>query len=159
MGEISTSNFVRQKGMPIYRQDGHMDFSVQQKSNISNLVLSSVFPLSLSLYLLCPTGKQHFNGINCNDDIDDDNGKSGQRLRVWLGWHLAHVERKFRFVRIRHDFRTSEMGKTGGQDDHDRFGYVMELFSRRRWTTGLAQQSNMYRIIACMRCIIFWGLT
>ena len=31
----------------------------------------------------------------------------------------------------------------------------MELFSRRRWTTGLAQQSNMYGIMPCMWCLIF----
>ena len=30
---------------------------------------------------------------------------------------------------------------------------VMELFSRRRWATWLAQQSNNYGIIPCMCCI------
>ena len=33
----------------------------------------------------------------------------------------------------------------------------MEFFTRRRWTTGLAQQSNMYGMVPCMCCIIFWG--
>ena len=32
----------------------------------------------------------------------------------------------------------------------------MELFSWRRWTTGLSQQSNNYGIMACMCCINFW---
>ena len=31
----------------------------------------------------------------------------------------------------------------------------MELFSWRRWTTGLAQQSNVYVMLPCMCCIIF----
>ena len=34
--------------------------------------------------------------------------------------------------------------------------FGMELFSRRRWTTGSAKQSNMYGIMPCMCCIIFW---
>ena len=33
----------------------------------------------------------------------------------------------------------------------------MELFSRRRWTTGSAQQSNNNGIMPCKCCIIFWG--
>ena len=33
----------------------------------------------------------------------------------------------------------------------------MEFFTRRRWTTGSAQQSNMYGMVPCMCCIIFWG--
>ena len=33
----------------------------------------------------------------------------------------------------------------------------MELFSKRRWPSGLAQQSNMYWIMPCMCCIIFWA--
>ena len=32
----------------------------------------------------------------------------------------------------------------------------MELFSVRRWTTGLAQQSNMCGMLPCMYCIICW---
>ena len=36
---------------------------------------------------------------------------------------------------------------------------AMELFSRRRWTTGSAQQqSNMYGNMPCMCCLILWGL-
>ena len=34
---------------------------------------------------------------------------------------------------------------------------AMELFSRRRWTTGSGQQSNNYGIMPCMCCIIFLG--
>ena len=32
----------------------------------------------------------------------------------------------------------------------------MELFSNRRWTTGSAQQSNLYGMFPFMCCIIFW---
>ena len=35
----------------------------------------------------------------------------------------------------------------------------MELFSRRRWTTGLVQQSNMYVLLTCICCIFLGGLT
>ena len=35
----------------------------------------------------------------------------------------------------------------------------IELFSRRRLATGLAQQSNNNGIMPCMCCIIFSGLT
>ena len=34
----------------------------------------------------------------------------------------------------------------------------MDLFSRRRWATGLAQQSNNYGNMPCTCCLIFWGL-
>ena len=33
----------------------------------------------------------------------------------------------------------------------------MELFSRRRWTTGSSQQSNMYGMLPYMCCIILLG--
>ena len=33
----------------------------------------------------------------------------------------------------------------------------MELFSRRRWTTGSAEQSNVYGIMTCMCCINSFG--
>ena len=35
-------------------------------------------------------------------------------------------------------------------------GSCMELLSRRRWTTGLAQQSNNYGIMPCTCCINVW---
>ena len=35
--------------------------------------------------------------------------------------------------------------------------FVMELFSRRRWTTGSAQHSNTYGMLPCMLCIIILG--
>ena len=35
---------------------------------------------------------------------------------------------------------------------------TMELFSRRSWTTGSSQQSNIYGIMPCMCCIKFSGL-
>ena len=34
----------------------------------------------------------------------------------------------------------------------------MELFSRRRWTTGTTQKSHMYGIIPCICCIIFFWM-
>ena len=34
---------------------------------------------------------------------------------------------------------------------------IIELLSRRRWTTGSAQPSNMNGIMPCMCCIIFFG--
>ena len=36
---------------------------------------------------------------------------------------------------------------------------TMELFSRRRWATGSAQQSNMNVIFRCICCITFFGLS
>ena len=36
---------------------------------------------------------------------------------------------------------------------------ALELFSRRRWATGSAQQSNNCEIMPCICCIIFLGLT
>ena len=41
---------------------------------------------------------------------------------------------------------------------NDTLTKARELFSRRRWTTGLAQQSNMSEIMPCMCCIIFGWL-
>ena len=37
--------------------------------------------------------------------------------------------------------------------------WAMELFSRRRWATGSAQQSNNFGIMSRMCCINFSGLT
>ena len=67
-------------------------------------------------------------------------------------------------VRDKHPFSTTIfwLRYTAPLDDwtlilHDRL--FMELFCRRRWTTGLAQKSNMYGMLPGMWCIIifFWG--
>ena len=60
------------------------------------------------------------------------------------------------------DWLESSVRSNRGESDSNScmsIGQGMELFSRRRWTAGSAQQSNMYGMMACMYWIIFGSLT
>ena len=63
---------------------------------------------------------------------------------------------KNRFVRDRRKSRCHAENKTAESWTYSR---VMELFSRRRCSTGSAKQSNNYGSMPCMCCIIYLGLT
>ena len=45
--------------------------------------------------------------------------------------------------------------KNSTWNDHNRSR--VEFFSRGSWTSGSAQQSNMYGMMPCKWCIYFWG--
>ena len=77
-------------------------------------------------------------------------------FRTWYGINMAETSVPWLFSGIESTYFESGHTIVVIVEARNSKGLSMELFSRRRWATGSAQQSNNFGIMPCMCCIIFW---